>query len=125
MRIIHLRSVSRLHGMIRTKILVMIFQELDVHLLRTYCNYKLFVLWDGLLTTLLLSYSVAIQNNAFSIITVNDTEAQFIVPDCGEKVNYGIRLRQPHAIIDFIPQQRTMNFATGEKHIYCQTVCDN
>jgi hypothetical protein len=54
-------------------------------------------------------------------------EAQFIVPDWGDKVDYGIgmsyrpvrlnrlagRYDNPYAIVDYIPQSGTMNLATG------------
>ncbi len=46
-------------------------------------------------------------------------EAQFIVPDWEDIVDYDIgvvvptrQVRQPYAIVDFIPQSRTMNLAT-------------
>jgi hypothetical protein len=45
--------------------------------------------------------------------TAPATEAKFMVPDWGEKVDSGGPVRQPYTIVDFIPQQGTMNMATG------------
>jgi len=55
-------------------------------------------------------------------LTINSlfmSEGKFIVPDWEDKVDYDIgvvvptrQVRQPYAIVDFIPQSRTMNLAT-------------
>ncbi len=59
----------------------------------------------------------------------HQTVAKFLVPDCGDKVDYGIGLlyqpvrpctyaggpvRQPFAILGYIPQSGTKNLASGQ-----------
>ncbi len=67
-----------------------------------------------------------------------NSEAQFMVPDWGDKVDYGIgfsywppgyigrrvAFRQLYALFDFIPQSETMNLATGLLFIIGSTTAE-